>query len=197
MSKQNYMLLDRCRSDCEYFLGNGCGEEKFLWAGNVEKQIAKMRELHELVPEKPEWLSWEEIGEYEEKMLILRACKNQERSAEREETYLSLRSLCAKLARTIYMMVWETQDHDASAPITEEVIVKREWYMKGYLNALETAHLLREGVAPNLLVLFRDRGVFQFKAGSAPAHPVYLTEDMQKWLIEHPALMRVTFGVYE
>ena len=65
----NYMLLDRLRTDCEYFLGNGNGYEKHLWAGNVKDQIAKMRELYNKVEEKPEWISMEDIDNYEKQML--------------------------------------------------------------------------------------------------------------------------------
>ena len=64
----NYMLLSRLQSDCEYFLNHGCRSERNLWAGNVEDQISKMKELWNLVAEKPEWLSMEEIIAYEEKM---------------------------------------------------------------------------------------------------------------------------------
>jgi hypothetical protein len=59
--KFNYMLLGRLQQDCNYFLGNGDGYEPHLWAGNVEDQIAKMKELYNKVPEKPEWLSLEDI----------------------------------------------------------------------------------------------------------------------------------------
>ncbi|WP_300607861.1 LPD25 domain-containing protein, partial [uncultured Oscillibacter sp.] len=41
----SYRLLDRLRSDCEYYLGAGQFSEKHLWAGSVEAQISKMREL--------------------------------------------------------------------------------------------------------------------------------------------------------
>ena len=34
-----YRLLNRLKSDCEYFLGKGNGAEKYLWAGTVEKHI--------------------------------------------------------------------------------------------------------------------------------------------------------------
>jgi len=64
----NYQLLDRLRMDCEYFLGEGQHSEKHLWAGNRHAQIAKMRELYEIVPEKPEWLTPEMINNYEERM---------------------------------------------------------------------------------------------------------------------------------
>ncbi|WP_252210386.1 LPD11 domain-containing protein [Dorea formicigenerans] len=42
--------------DCEYFLGAGQHSEKHLWAGNRHAQIAKMRELYEMIPDKPESL---------------------------------------------------------------------------------------------------------------------------------------------
>ena len=64
-----YGLLSRLVADCRYFLGNGNGHEKHLWAGSVEAQIDKMRELWNQLEEKPEWLSLDDIDEYEEKML--------------------------------------------------------------------------------------------------------------------------------
>lgn len=64
----NYRLLSRLRSDCEYFLNEGQHAEKHLWAGSVEKQIAKMRELYQLLPEKPEWITEQDIDRYEQQM---------------------------------------------------------------------------------------------------------------------------------
>ena len=64
----DYRLLDRLRADCEYFLGAGNRAEKHLWAGNVRAQIAKMRELYDTLPEKPEWLTKETIDDYAERM---------------------------------------------------------------------------------------------------------------------------------
>lgn len=63
-----YQLLDRLRSDCEYFLGAGQRSEKHLWAGNVRSQIAKMRELYDTLPNKPEWLTQEAIDSYADRM---------------------------------------------------------------------------------------------------------------------------------
>ncbi len=65
-----YQLLDRLRMDCEYFLGAGqhSTAKKHLWAGNRHAQIAKMRELYEMIPDKPEWLTPEMINSYEERM---------------------------------------------------------------------------------------------------------------------------------
>ena len=65
---QQYRLLDRLRSDCEYFLGAGNRSEKHLWAGSVRAQIAKMQKLYDTLPEKPEWLTKETIDDYAERM---------------------------------------------------------------------------------------------------------------------------------
>lgn len=66
----NYMLLDRLRSDCDYFLGYGNGSERHLWAGNIDEQIAKMKELYNSFTDdqKPEWITMEDIDNYEKKM---------------------------------------------------------------------------------------------------------------------------------
>lgn len=63
-----YQLLDRLRTDCDYFLGAGNRSEKQLWAGSVQGQIAKMRELYDLLPEKPEWLTLDDISKYAQRM---------------------------------------------------------------------------------------------------------------------------------
>ena len=64
----NYQLLDRLRTDCEYFLGAGNRAEKHLWAGSVYAQIVKMRELYDVLPQKPDWLTKEMIDDYAERM---------------------------------------------------------------------------------------------------------------------------------
>ena len=64
----DYVLLDRLRADCDYFLGAGGRSEKHLWAGNVHAQIKKMRELYDALPEKPEWLTAETIDRYAAQM---------------------------------------------------------------------------------------------------------------------------------
>lgn len=63
-----YRLLGRLKADCDYFLGTGGRAEKHLWAGNVREQIAKMRELYAALPEKPEWLTPEDIDRYAQRM---------------------------------------------------------------------------------------------------------------------------------
>lgn len=65
-----YMMLDRLRQDCEYYLGYGSKNPKNLWAGNEKDQIKNMRALwNTFEPEdKPEWLTWDEIDIYAQRM---------------------------------------------------------------------------------------------------------------------------------
>lgn len=65
-----YMLLDRMRSDCVYFLGYGRFYANHLWAGNVIDQIGYMKALWESFPAdmKPEWLTMEQIIGFEKQM---------------------------------------------------------------------------------------------------------------------------------
>lgn len=66
-----YSMLSRLKSDCDYFLGNGNGYEGHLWAHSVEAQIKEMRKRWNAFAEdeKPEWLTMEQIDEYERQML--------------------------------------------------------------------------------------------------------------------------------
>ena len=64
-----YRQLSRLKSDCDYFLGAGGRHEGHLSeGGSITKQIARMRELYGLLPEKPEWLTAEDIDRYEAEM---------------------------------------------------------------------------------------------------------------------------------
>lgn len=66
-----YLLLDRLRSDCEYYSDNGGRNAKHsLWAQDEQKHINKMRELYDLLPVKPEWLTREQIDEYAARMNV-------------------------------------------------------------------------------------------------------------------------------
>lgn len=69
-NKFNYMLLDRLRCDCEYYLAQHGHPTAAhcLWARDEQEQINKMRELYDLLPVKPEWLTREQIDEYARKM---------------------------------------------------------------------------------------------------------------------------------
>lgn len=66
--KFNYMMLSRLQSDCDYYLGFGNRNPKVLWAGNEEDHIAEMKKIYNELPEKPEWLTMEQIEDYESKM---------------------------------------------------------------------------------------------------------------------------------
>ena len=64
----SYMMLDRLKSDCEYYLGYGGRNAHSLWAHDEQAQIDKMRELYDLLTIKPEWLTMEQIDEYAARM---------------------------------------------------------------------------------------------------------------------------------
>lgn len=68
--KYKYMLLDRLRTDCEYFLGNGNRYAPNLWAGSVGTHIKCMLLLFDSFPkeDRPEWLTREKIEEYGRRM---------------------------------------------------------------------------------------------------------------------------------
>lgn len=67
--KYRYMLLDRMRSDCEYYL-NGRKCVNHLWSKTEEEQIDYMLFIWDLFTEneKPEWLSREQIIEFGKRM---------------------------------------------------------------------------------------------------------------------------------
>ncbi len=66
------MMLDRLKSDCEYFLGYGNRSLSRLYYGEVEQHIFEMRKLWNgfLDDEKPEWCSLEDIDNYEKEMKL-------------------------------------------------------------------------------------------------------------------------------
>ena len=68
--KFNYQMLSRLQSDCNYFLGNGNRNEKYLWDGSVEVHIDEMKKLYNYFDDnkKPEWLTWDNILSYENEM---------------------------------------------------------------------------------------------------------------------------------
>lgn len=65
-----YMMLDRLRQDCNYYLNYGGRSANVLWAKDEKAQIENMKALWKTFPEKdtPEWLTWEDILEFERKM---------------------------------------------------------------------------------------------------------------------------------
>lgn len=82
-----YRLLDRLCAACEYFLGAGQRAEKHLWAGSVDAQIEKMRELYAQLPEKPDWISLDIINAYARRMAVPEPVENTA-EASQEETQI-------------------------------------------------------------------------------------------------------------
>jgi hypothetical protein len=66
-----YQMLDRLRCDCNYYLGYGGRYPKHLWAGNEKEQIEAMKLIWNSFSDedKPEWLTWEQIIEFEKEMV--------------------------------------------------------------------------------------------------------------------------------
>ncbi len=65
-----YMTLSRMKSDCNFYLGYGNRNHKRLWAGEEKAQISKMKEVHNYLNPKPEWLTMEQIDEFEKQMVV-------------------------------------------------------------------------------------------------------------------------------
>lgn len=65
--KFDYMMLSRMQMDCKYYDKNSFGRAH---ASTPEQYIAEMKRLWNKFPEdlKPEWISWEDILEYEKKL---------------------------------------------------------------------------------------------------------------------------------
>lgn len=66
-----YMLLGRLKRDCKVYLSDTHNHRQnlcCLWAGSPQAQIDKMREIWNSLPEKPTWLTLEQINEYATKM---------------------------------------------------------------------------------------------------------------------------------
>ncbi len=65
-----YMLLDRLRQDCGYYLDGGNRNCKYLWGGSVPAHLGAMRALYDSFPEddRPEWLTAEQIDDYAARM---------------------------------------------------------------------------------------------------------------------------------
>ena len=47
-----------------------------MWALSVTEQISAMKEIYNKLDEKPEWLTMEQINEYENKMILKLTEKN-------------------------------------------------------------------------------------------------------------------------
>lgn len=69
-NKFNYMMLDRLRSDCDYYLGYGNRNKGRLCEKDEQKHIDEMKKLYNSFHDdkKPEWLTYEQILTYEKLM---------------------------------------------------------------------------------------------------------------------------------
>lgn len=70
--KFRYQLLSRMKLDCDYYLGHGGRSTNCLWAIDEAAQIETMKALWNSFSDdkKPEWLSCEQIEQYEADMGI-------------------------------------------------------------------------------------------------------------------------------
>lgn len=63
-----YRMLGRLQFDCEsYLYGLAPGTHR-LWAGNIDDQIKTMKSIYESLEVKPDWITMEQIEEYEKQM---------------------------------------------------------------------------------------------------------------------------------
>ena len=65
--KFDYMMLSRMQADCKYY--NSAEHFNHSHFSTIKQTIESMKEIWKKFPEdlKPEWISWEEILEYEKK----------------------------------------------------------------------------------------------------------------------------------
>jgi len=66
-----YRMLSRLKMDCEYYLGHGNRQAKHLCYQDAEEHIMQMKQIWNMLPDsgKPEWLTMEQIEQYEKEML--------------------------------------------------------------------------------------------------------------------------------
>ena len=73
-----YQILDRMRSDMAYFIDNK-GSENQLWSHDAKSQLIYMKALWYSLPERPHWLSMEQINDFQSRamrLLVDRASDN-------------------------------------------------------------------------------------------------------------------------
>lgn len=71
VEKFNYMMLSRLQTDVKYYLGNGRRHSKHLWAEDEQEHIKEVKKIYNWFKDdkKPEWLTWEQILEYEKELV--------------------------------------------------------------------------------------------------------------------------------
>ena len=79
-NKFRYMMLGRLQSDCKYVLGAAEGDTRHLWVKNdIKTHCALMRELYKSLPEEPDWVSLEDIDNYEKEMLNYASSRSEDK----------------------------------------------------------------------------------------------------------------------
>ena len=81
INENDYRMLGRLKSDCEYFLGYGARNEDALYYKNVAAHCDAMEKLWNSFSEadKPEWLSMEDINEY--RHIMTKALEDKEKNS--------------------------------------------------------------------------------------------------------------------
>lgn len=75
-----YMMLSRLQSDCKYVLGAAKGDTRHLWVkDDIKTHCALMRELYKSLPEEPDWVSLEDIDNYEKEMLNYASSRSEDK----------------------------------------------------------------------------------------------------------------------
>lgn len=78
--KFRYMMLGRLQSDCKYVLGAAKGDTRYLWVkDDIKTHCALMRELYKSLPEEPDWVSLEDIDNYEKEMLNYASSRSEDK----------------------------------------------------------------------------------------------------------------------
>ena len=67
--RHEYMILNRCQMDVEYYLGWGNGDVNRLFFDTPQEHIEEMIKLWKLLPAKPVWLRACELIEYKARIL--------------------------------------------------------------------------------------------------------------------------------
>lgn len=69
--RYRYMLLDRMRMDCDYYIRNNFNTPRTLWADTEQEHIDIMRHIWGTFSDrdKPEWLTLEQIDQFENRMI--------------------------------------------------------------------------------------------------------------------------------
>ena len=129
-------LLGRLISDCKYFLGNGNGSEKHLWAGSVKDQIAKMRELYNSLSKgkKSVGITLADIDAFEEEMLDKlnskkESYKRNRKRAIRESNKIDIMDLLTSERVDLMIDLWN--DPKVTGGISTDKAMKY-WEAKGY-----------------------------------------------------------------